>query len=229
MPNNAPSAILRPFLRVIQTHIPELLPHTNPSNSSEMEKMMHEKPEQGGVIAFVFEMAKITLIAVAIILPIRYFLIKPFYVNGASMEPNYHNNEYLIIDEITYRFEQPARGDVVVFKYPNDHSQYFIKRVIGLPLERIVVRDNAVFVHNNAYPDGKQLAEPYLETGTPTQIDTDITLSGDEYFVLGDNRTESLDSRRFGPVRANEIIGRSWVRGWPIDRAGFLTHYQFGF
>ncbi|MBI4122622.1 MAG: signal peptidase I [Parcubacteria group bacterium] len=184
---------------------------------------------QGGVGAFVGEMVKVTLIALAIILPVRYFLIKPFYVNGASMEPSYFDREYLIIDEISYRFNEPSRGEVVVFKYPGDERQFFIKRVIGLPGERVVVGSGAVTVYNESFPDGVTLEEPYLAQGTETAGSIDVTLGADEYFVLGDNRDASLDSRRFGPLPRREIVGRTWLRGWPPDRVGVVAHSLFDF
>ncbi|MBI1961456.1 MAG: signal peptidase I [Parcubacteria group bacterium] len=192
---------------------------------------MHEdRPEpSGGVLAFIGELIKITLIALAIIVPVRYFLIKPFYVNGASMEPTYYNREYLIIDELSYRFNPPERGEVVVFRYPLDESQFFIKRIIGLPGERIVVRDGAVTVYRETFPDGAALSEPYLADGTVTAGEADVTLGDGEYFVMGDNRSASLDSRRFGPLPLRDIIGRAWLRGWPFDRLGVLESYQFSF
>jgi len=192
---------------------------------------MQEAPQEssGGALAFVGELIKITLIALAIIAPVRYFLIKPFYVNGASMEPTYYNREYLIIDEISYRLNAPKRGDVVVFKYPLDESQFFIKRIIGLPGERVVVRDEAVMVYNDANPLGMVLEEPYLSENMVTTDTSDVTLGADEYFVMGDNRMASLDSRRFGPLKRNEIVGRSWLRGWPFGRLGVLEHYEFDF
>lgn len=198
---------------------------------SEMDKMMREDrtAQAGGILAFVGELIKITLVALAIIVPVRYFLIKPFYVNGASMEPTYYNREYLIVDELSYRFNPPKRGDVVVFKYPLDESQFFIKRIIGLPNERVVVRDEAVTIYNDAFPEGVALREPYLSEDAVTTDTSDASLGADEYFVMGDNRMASLDSRRFGPLARGEIVGRAWLRGWPFDRLGVLEQYEFDF
>lgn len=175
------------------------------------------------------EMIKVALISLAIILPVRYFLIKPFYVNGASMEPNYYDHEYLIIDEINYRFNPPQRGDVIVFRYPGDPKQYFIKRVIGLPGERIVLQDNKITVYNLSHSEGIAVDEPYLGSGEVTAGEVDKNLGPDEYFVFGDNRHASLDSRRFGPIHKSAIIGRTWLRGWPLDRVGVLIHHDFNF
>jgi len=203
----------------------------NNMSESEVEKMMHEASHDetpaGGAVVFVGEMIKITLIALAIILPVRYFLIKPFYVNGASMEPSYFNKEYLIIDEITYRFNAPERGDVVVFRYPEDHTQFFIKRIIGLPGERVVIKDGVITIYNSTKPEGGLINEPYLSPDAYTAGDTDITLDEDEYYVLGDNRSASLDSRRFGPLTFEEIIGKTWLRGWPPDRVGVISEPIF--
>ena len=168
---------------------------------------------------FVSELLHVVLISLAIIIPVRYFLIQPFYVKGASMEPNFHDHEYLVIDEISYRFHAPERGDIVVFRYPNDPSQYFIKRVIGLPGDRVQVVDNGIKIYGANNPNGVHLDEStYLAATVPTTGDKDVTLAPDEYFLMGDNRTASLDSRAFGPVQKDFIVGRVWVRGWPPER-----------
>ena len=177
---------------------------------------LDKKPKWQAISEFIWEMVRVAIISLAIILPVRYFLIQPFYVKGASMEPNFYDHEYLIIDEISYRFNEPQRGDIVVFKYPKDQKQYFIKRVIGRPGEKVKIQDNGVYVN------GTKLNETYLppsiETVLPLRGYGDITLGPDEYFLLGDNRGESLDSRIFGPVKQELIIGRTWIRGWPFNR-----------
>lgn len=171
------------------------------------------------MLQFIWETVKVVVISLLIIIPVRYFLIQPFFVNGASMEPNFHDHEYLIIDEISYRFRPIERGDIVVFRYPRDPSQFFIKRVIGLPGETMVVRDGGVMVINESYPSGIVLDESvYLEPETVTRGDISVTLSADQYYVLGDNRGASLDSRTFGPIERSSIVGRAWIRGWPIDK-----------
>ncbi len=169
-------------------------------------------------LAFILELVQVVAISLAIIIPVRYFLIQPFYVKGASMEPNFFDHEYLIIDELSYRFNIPERGDIVVFHYPNDPKNYFIKRVIGLPGETVEVANGQVKVYNDKYPNGVVLDEKvYLDDTYTAQTKTE-TLKSDEYFVLGDNRAASLDSRYFGPVSRSQIVGRVWLRGWPLDR-----------
>src|SRR3989338_7579978 len=174
----------------------------------------------GRIFDFVGEIFHIVIISLAIIVPIRYFLIQPFYVKGASMEPNFYDHEYLIIDELSYRFREPARGDVVVFRYPRDPSQFFIKRVIGLPGETVDLKDGIIVVRNDAHPDGFRLDEPYLNEVTAGR--KNVTLGEGQYFIMGDNRDESLDSRGFGPIHREAIIGRVWFRGLPVSRLGLL-------
>lgn len=168
----------------------------------------------------VWEIFKTILICLAIILPIRYFIAQPFYVKGASMEPNFHEHDYLLVDEISYRFNEPKRGDVIVFRYPQDPQEYFIKRVIGLPGEKIEIKDGGVFI-TNASDESMKLNEAYLPffTETVAQDSGPITLKNNEFFVLGDNRNGSKDSRSFGPVNKNFIIGRTFFRGLPVSRA----------
>lgn len=178
------------------------------------------------VLRFIGELIHVVVISLAIIVPIRYFLIQPFYVKGASMEPNFYDHEYLIIDEISYRFSAPQRGDIVVFKYPNDPREYFIKRIIGLPGERIVVTDGVVHLFDDAHPEGYVLDEvPYLD-GVTTPGTKDVTLGTGEYFLMGDNRRASLDSRVFGPVKQSFIVGKVWFRGWPPERISFFSQEQ---
>jgi len=170
-------------------------------------------------LLFVWEILKVAIISAAIIVPIRYFLIQPFFVKGASMEPNFHDKEYLIIDEISYRFEAPARGQVIVFRYPRNPQEYFIKRVIGLPGEEIQIKDGKVTIFNSANPQGFILDEKYLPADFTTynQDETRKQIGADEYYVLGDNRGASKDSRYFGVVNKSFITGKVLFRGWPFN------------
>lgn len=174
-------------------------------------------PTLGAVALFILEVVQIVIISAAIIIPIRYFLIQPFYVKGASMEPNYFDHEYLIIDEISYRFDDPVRGEIVVFRYPENPSEFFIKRVVALPGETIEITDGKVIIYNNDNPSGVVLDEAYLDV-EQTFGKKRVSLNEDEFFVLGDNRDKSLDSRTFGPIRRSDIVGRVWLRGLPLSR-----------
>ena len=183
------------------------------------------------ILEFIWEMTKITFISLVIILPVRYFLIQPFYVKGASMEPNFYDHEYLIIDEITYRLGEPQRGDIVVFKYPKDPRQFFIKRVIGLPGERVKIENGLVYITSGGQTN--VLNEEYLTDGLETRLPIsgygEVTLKNDEYYLLGDNRDQSLDSRVFGSVKRDYIIGRTWLRGWPLTRLTLFNAPEYGF
>lgn len=187
-------------------------------NRSKPGELESPKTTSKMALKFFLELVQVVAISLAIIIPVRYFLVQPFYVKGASMEPNFFDHEYLIIDELSYRFHQPQRGDIVVFHYPNDPKNYFIKRVIGLPGETVEIADGKVKIYNDKYPNGIVLDEhSYLDDIYTAQTRRE-TLKADEYFVLGDNRPSSLDSRYFGPISMKVVVGRVWVRGWPLDR-----------
>ncbi len=175
------------------------------------------------ILSFVWETAKIIIISLAIIIPIRYFIFQPFFVRGASMEPNFENGEYLIIDEISYRFHEPERGDVIIFRYPKDPSQYYIKRVIALPGEIIRIEDGNITIFSRDNPAGFVLEELYLsEENRFTPGNLEVNLDENDYFVLGDNRQASSDSRRWGAVPRHYVVGRAWVRAWPFNKFGIL-------
>lgn len=165
---------------------------------------------------FFLELVKIAILAGITIGLVRYFLFKPFYVKGQSMEPTFQEKDYLIIDEITYRFREPQRGEVVVFRSPAGNGDYYLKRIVGLPGERVKIADHKVIVYNLENPQGVVVEELYLEEATPGAIMQ--SLSADQYFVMGDNRGASYDSRRFGPIEDKDIVGRAWFRGWPFTR-----------
>ena len=173
---------------------------------------------------FFWELIRVATFSFLTILIIRYFLFKPFYVKGASMEPNFYGSEYLIIDEISYRFHKPERGEVIVFRPPNNQRDFYIKRIIGVPGETVKFINGDVVIYNSEHPNGFNLDETrYLITDDKPQETVVLKLGEDEYFVLGDNRLVSSDSRRFGPVHKNSIVGRAWFRGWPLDRVGVVT------
>ncbi|MFZ2555403.1 MAG: signal peptidase I [Minisyncoccia bacterium] len=175
----------------------------------------------------ILQLLKFTILALLIITPFRFFVAQPFIVSGASMEPTIDPHEYLVIDQVTYRFEKPARGDVIIFRYPLDPAIFFVKRVIGLPGERIDIEDGSVRIWS---AEGVEhiLTEPYAREGGATGRDDSITLDTDEYFVLGDNRAESSDSRTWGPVQESYIVGRALARLFPFKEAGiFPGAYSF--
>lgn len=173
------------------------------------------------VALFFLELVKIAVLAGITIGFVRYFIFKPFYVEGQSMDPTFKEMEYLIIDEVTYRFKEPQRGEVIVFRAPINQKDFYLKRIIGLPGERIKIEDNKVIIYNNDHPQGIVIEEDYLGIDTPGS--STVTLGPDQYYVMGDNRVASFDSRRFGPISKNLIIGRTWLRGWPIQRVTLFS------
>lgn len=192
-----------------------------------------------GVGSFLWEVVKVFFWALVIIMPIRIFLFQPFFVQGASMDPNFADGDYLIINELGYKktnidfenfhfftvntFKELQRGDVAVFRYPKNPSQFFIKRVIGLPGEEVKIEGGKVIIINNKYPAGFQLDEKqYLPADLVTSGAVDSKLAEDEYFVMGDNRQYSHDSRAWGPLAKSFVTGKVLVRAWPISKAGIF-------
>ncbi len=197
-----------------------------PSTSQEIETKNYSERNSSGnnqtrkQKSFFRELLEFALIAVVIVIPFRIFIAQPFVVNGSSMDPTFENGEYLIVDQISYRFEKPARGSIIIFKYPKDPSKYFIKRVIGLPGEEIIIKDGKVTIINDNYPEGIPLEEPYIQYEKKDSFTT--TLENDEYFVMGDNRLGSADSRVWGPLPEYNIVGRPLIRLFPISRLDVL-------
>lgn len=168
-------------------------------------------------ILSVLEIVEMALVAVVSVVLIRNFLIQPFLVSGQSMVPNFYHGDYLLIDELTYRFRSPARGEVAVFRSPSNEATYFIKRVIGLPGERVEVKNGQVLITNASHPNGFIVREEYLPAGLTTSGSSDYTLGDGEYFVLGDNRSYSYDSRSWGPLKKSEMVGLVRLRLWPLS------------
>lgn len=199
--------------------------------------------EEYGLSGTLWELVKMVFWVAVIILPLRIFLVQPFFVQGASMEPNFEDHEYLIINELGYKttdvgfkygeneinfftvksFKEFKRGDVVVFRYPKNPSVYYIKRVVGLPGEKIEIKNKEVKIYNGGNPEGFILDESeYLSPGEQTQGDQVAMLSDTEYFVMGDNRSYSSDSRSWGPVPEVDVVGKVLLRAWPVGRAAIF-------
>ncbi|MFC1649156.1 signal peptidase I [Patescibacteria group bacterium] len=176
---------------------------------------------------FFIEIAEVTVFAVAIFLFVYLLILQPHKIKGASMEPNFPDGQYLLSDKVTYRFNEPKRGDIVVFKAPRSPDEEFIKRIIGLPSETLFLKDGKVVV------DGKVLQESYLDDALYTQSgpflqeDRRVTIPEDNYLVFGDNRNHSSDSRAWGFVPKENITGRGWVIYWPVDSAGIISNTEY--
>tara|TARA_B100000745_G_scaffold20507_1_gene14132 strand:- start:9533 stop:10168 length:636 start_codon:yes stop_codon:yes gene_type:complete len=160
------------------------------------------------------------LIVVAIVVPIRTYIAKPFIVSGTSMYPAFNTWHYLIIDQLQYRFNEPQRGDVITFRFAQNKSQFLIKRIIGLPNETLYLKGTTVTVVNDAYPDGVILDEYYVKEENQKESDMVVNLGDNEYFVMGDNRRVSADSRYWGPLERERIVGRAYIRIFPLGAFG---------
>lgn len=178
------------------------------------------------MIRDVYEIFKFVLTVALIVVPIRLFVAQPFIVQGSSMTPTFENSDYLVIDEISYKMREPKRGEVIVFKYPLDTSKFFIKRIIGLPGENIKIENNKIFIKSGEGPE-KELEENYAGTRETTMAreKNQWLLNDNEYFVLGDNRANSSDSRYFGLLDKKFITGRAWLRLWPLNEIDYLPGY----
>ncbi len=159
-------------------------------------------------------------LAIIIVVPIRFFVAQPFVVEGESMHPTFESGDYLVVDELSYRLGDPKRGDVVIFRYPGDPSVFYIKRIIGLPGETVHVNKGVTSISKT---DGSTviLHETYVVAEDATYT-LDTTLGSDQFFVMGDNRPRSSDSRVWGPLPREDLIGRAFVRLLPVAHAGMM-------
>ncbi len=185
---------------------------------------------------FVWEVVKIFVFSAMIIIPVRTFLFQPFLVQGASMAPNFHGGEYVIVNEMGYKDvsigdltlvpvqREFHRGDPIVFRFPNDPKVFFIKRVVGLPGEKITIHNGVVTIYNDVHPDGFVLEEEYLpQNYDDANGDVEYTVGNDEYFVMGDNRNNSYDSRAWGPLDKDLVMGKVLIRIWPFSKFKIYT------
>lgn len=164
------------------------------------------------------ETAKVVIIALVIVVPIRMFIFQPFLVRGDSMEPNFTHGDYLIVEEISYRFRAPERGEVVVFRFPYNPSFRYIKRIVGLPGEVVEIKGNRVIIEtspgsSNVFALDENSYLPHAETRGSSRV----VLGEGEYFVLGDNRQFSSDSRQWGVLSQDHLIGRALIRVFPVS------------
>jgi signal peptidase I len=226
----------RPFVRFVfvtrfsynaeniqRTSIMNFFPRSVPPDDSGRETA--SSPSPAPTAHPLVEILRFSFLALLIVIPIRLFIAQPFIVSGASMEETFQSGEYLIVDQISYRFRVPERGDVVIFRYPRDPSKYFIKRIIGVPGDTVVIEGSIVRIFNEARPEGFALNEPYVKSMHPGLSLTE-TLGPREYFVMGDNRDQSSDSRVWGPLDKERVVGRALVRLFPPRSFEFLPGAQ---
>ncbi len=181
---------------------------------------MDENIKTSTAISKIKELIGFIALTAIIVLPIRFFIAQPFIVNGSSMSPTFETGQYLIVDQLSYKFNEPVRGDVIIFRYPGNPKIFYIKRIIGLPGETIKINGTVVTITNNENPSGLNLVEPFI--AFPLESFLEKKLADNEYFVLGDNRAGSSDSRVWGPLKKDLIVGKAFVRLWPFNRISYL-------
>lgn len=181
------------------------------------EALLKKNNQNQSLREFVF----FVMMTLLIVLPIRIFIAQPFIVSGASMNPSFADGEYIIVDQISYKTLQPLqRGDIIIFKSPQDPSKFLIKRIIGLPNEIIEILGEDIYIKKEG-EDFKKIEEDYLKVDFNAYVKS-LKLENDEFFVLGDNRNNSIDSRYFGAVKKDLIIGRAFLRLLPIGKINYL-------
>lgn len=182
----------------------------------------------GKIVASFFDFLQGIVVFLAVLVMIYLFILSPQEVSGASMESSFHNGEYILTNKIEYKLNNPERGDVVIFKSPKNKEVDYIKRVIGLPGETVKLEDNIFYVN------GKKIEEPYLDPGLFTfggsylHEGEEVTVPEGQYFVVGDNRPHSSDSREFGPIAKEDFIGKALFRYWPFTRTGLIVRPTYG-
>jgi signal peptidase I len=200
---------------------------TSPNETNTNTSLPSKEPTVIGAIGvFLLELTKVVVLAGITVFIVRHFIFKPFYVKGQSMEPTFFEKEYLIINQFTYRFRDPIRGEIVVFQPPTGSKDYYLKRIIGLPGERIRIENGNVIVCDT---ECHVLDEQYIDSSIITEGSVRVTLGPDQYFMMGDNRPNSFDSRRFGAVDASLIVGKIWFRGYPFERIGSFEVPTYSF
>lgn len=188
--------------------------------------------ERNPLWGYFVDIVETLVVAAAIFVVVYLFLLQPHQVRGASMEPNLSDGQYILTDKISYRFSDPSRGDIIVFKAPVDENFDYIKRIIGLPGETISIVGGEIIIKNSGNPNGFTLGEPYPFNGvnSPGEIlsgEVEFTIPEDKYFVFGDNREQSFDSREWGELPKENIIGKGWVKYWPIPDFSFIKRINY--
>jgi len=185
--------------------------------------VMQKKPSPGAEKSSHGTLLGYTIVALGLALAIRFFIAAPYVVSGASMEPNFDNWNYLIVDRVSYGVEDPQRGDVIIFDLPQEGGRSLIKRIIGLPGETVILKGQSITIVNDKHPEGLTLEEPYLDPENLSGSNNmQVTLAPEQYFVLGDNRRVSADSRLWGTLPREQIVGRAFLRLYPLDKISLL-------
>ncbi len=174
-------------------------------------------------VSIFFDLIESVVVALSIFVVIYLFLVQPHQVKGASMDPTFHDGQYILTDKISYRFNLPQRGDVVVFKAPMNPDFDYIKRIIGLPGDTITIQEGQVVINEQPLSDEYIQSDTVLLPGQYIREGEQMTVGSDEFFVLGDNRSHSADSRQWGMVPKKDIIGKVFFRYWPVNKFGIVS------
>ena len=185
------------------------------------EKIIINNNDKKGIWSGLGDLSVFIVFVIGAVVLVRIFIAQPFIVSGTSMFPTFQNANYLIVDELTYRFHQPQRGDVIIFHPPIDMKSYYIKRIIGLPGDTVTVKNGVVTVSNDSNPKGVVLSEPYITTDTLSE-NVSVKVPDGNYFVMGDNRPASFDSRKWGLLPRANITGRAFIRLFPFSELNIL-------
>ena len=188
--------------------------------------------EKSSFWSTIVDIIETIVVAAAIFVVVYLFLLQPHQVRGASMEPNLRDGEYILTDKISYRFNEPKRGDVIIFKAPTNPDVDFIKRIVALPGEKVEIKNNTIIIFNSEHPKGFTLSEPYeimepIAGGSYLREGKVVEVPENNYFVFGDNRTHSFDSREWGPLSKEAIIGKAWIRYWPLSKLSIIKRLNF--
>lgn len=214
-----PNVVVSSFSPVSETQ--KDIQSQNKPNSGLIQSILHS------ITAFFMDFMETIVVALSIFVVVYLFLVQPHEVKGSSMEVSFHNNEYILTDKISYRFINPNRGDVIIFKAPNNPDVDYIKRVIGLSGDKVKVEKGYVYVNNQKLTENYLREKTLLYPGSFMVEGTPVTVPKDHVFVMGDNRTHSSDSREFGPIPKNSIIGKAFLRYWPLTEFGLVPQINY--
>ena len=177
------------------------------------------------ILAFIWEFVETIAVSISIFFILYLFVFQPHQVKGLSMFPTFHDGDYLLTNKFIYRLHPPQRGDIIIFRAPYHEDTDYIKRIIGLPGDRIKIIDKKFYVNGEKLDESKYLSPDVITFGeTYLREGQEVIVPPNNYFTAGDNRPHSSDSRDYGPVPYANIIGKAWIRYWPPNRAGIIDH-----
>lgn len=179
------------------------------------------------ILSAIWDFVEVLVFSGAIFLVLYLLILQPHKIKGSSMEPSFYDKEYLLTDKVSYKLGEPKRGDVIVFKAPNTDDEEFIKRIIALPGETILIKDGKVYINGRLVDESYIVKGTYTSGGAMVKEGFELTLPPGKYFVMGDNRLYSSDSRTWGPITKDDITGRAWIIYWPFSKLGTVKEVKY--